>query len=472
MVLPVVALLVSLVLGSGPADAVPTAAGPDDPLKVVIVLDVSGSMARPAGNGLTLLGGARRAIAELTATLPAETEIGLRVYGSQYPGRDRRRSCRDTRLLVPVGPGTGEAVVAATTRLRPTGDTPIGLALKSAAGDLERGSASERVIVLVSDGEDNCSPPDVPPCQVVAGLRRGGVTVRVESVGVALRGQRSAQRALRCVAARTGGSYYDAADADALSAALERISSEALGALVAGSTAPGSRTLRGARTIKPGAYLTTLAPGGQTWFRFRTRPGDRPRVLATVQGVRRLRIPAENRDCPAWRVEIFNPYGEGGTYPPYGNAGSFDGIGLGVAGASSTGPVESYSVGIDYTGVWAMRLSLAADTFDTCSQSLPARNYESRFTLDMDGGPVDDDRGEADDGADDGDDSASPSPSPTPSPTSDPDEPSAAKKYSTPVDPDSTPAWVYPVVAVSVVVLLGAALVVGRLLVRRRRQGW
>ena len=119
-----------------------------------------------------------------------------------------------------------------------------------------------------------------------------------------------------------------------------------------------------------------------------------------------------------------------------------------------------------------MRLSLAVDTFDTCSQSLPARSYESRFTLDMDGGPVDDDRGEADDGPDDGADSASPSPSPTPSPTSDPDEPSAAKKYSTPVDPDSTPAWVYPVVAVSVVVLLGAALVVGRLLVRRQRQGW
>ncbi len=117
-----------------------------------------------------------------------------------------------------------------------------------------------------------------------------------------------------------------------------------------------------------------------------------------------------------------------------------------------------------------MRLSLAVDTFDTCSQSLPARSYESRFTLDMDGGPVGGDEGGR--RAGDGDDSASTTPSPTPSPTSDPDEPSAAKKYSTPVDPDSTPAWVYPVVAVSVVVLLGAALVVGRLLVRRRRQGW
>ena len=77
---------------------------------------------------------------------------------------------------------------------------PIGLALKSAAGDLDRGPASERVVVLVSDGEDNCSPPDVPPCQVVQGLRRGGVSVRVESVGVALQDEPAAQRALRCVA--------------------------------------------------------------------------------------------------------------------------------------------------------------------------------------------------------------------------------------------------------------------------------
>lgn len=453
----------------GPASLAPlraVAAGPDDPLKVVVVLDVSGSMARPGGNGLTLLGGARRAIAELTAALPPETEIGLRVYGSEYGGANRSRSCRDTRLLVPVGPGHGRAVVKATSRLRPTGDTPIGLALAAAADDLVRGSASERVIVLVSDGEDNCSPVGAAPCQVVRGLRRGRMSVRVESVGVALQGQPAAQRALRCVAQSSGGSFYDAADAEALSAALERISSDSLGVLGAGRALEGGRSLNRAHRITPGAYRTTIVPGEHAWFRFRARPGDRPRVLGTVQGLTSLRVPRGSRGCPAWRLELYNPYGEGGTYPPYGNSGAFDGVGLGTTGASTSGPVQSYSQGIDYSGVWALRLSLAADTLDTCSATLPAREYRARFTLDLDGGRPGSSRDAA------STEPPSPGPSLSSTPRTELDEASAAEKYNTPVRSETTPGWMYPVVAVGSVLLLGGAAVYLRLWFRRRQQGW
>ncbi len=80
----------------------------------------------------------------------------------------------------------------------------------------------------------------------------------------------------------------------------------------------------------------------------------------------------------------------------------------------------------------------------------------------MDGGTAGDGRGEDE----------SPVPTPTPSSSPKPDEPSAAEKYANPVDPVSTPAWVYPVVAVGVVVLLGAAPVTVRLLLRKRQQGW
>lgn len=452
VLLPLAAGLV----GAGLAGGAPSyAAEAGDPVKVVVVLDVSGSMRRPAGGGLTLLGGARRALAELTSTLPPTTEVGLRVYGSDYGGADRRRSCRDTRLLVPVGPRHGAAVVRDASDLRPTGDTPIGLALRKAADDLGDGPAARRVIVLISDGEDNCSRRGGAPCQVADGLRRGGVRVRVESVGIALRGHRGAQSALRCVATHTGGGYYDAGDAEAISAALERIGSDALGA---GTPVRGTTSRRTARLIVPGAYRTEVSPGGQVWFRFRTRAGDRPRVLATVQGQRSLRVPAQARDCPAWRVEIFNPYGEGGTYPPYGNSGSFDGVGLGTTGASSSEPVERYSLGIDYSGTWAMRLSLAAATVDTCSQGLPRRGYPARFSLGL---------GRT------GTDGAGPSdgPSPSESPAAD-GKPSAATKYQTPASPRSTPGWVYPVAAVAAVATAGAALVGGRRLVRRRRRGW
>lgn len=454
-------LVAALVLSASSALApAPAAANPDQTLEVIVVLDVSGSMARSAGNGLTLLGGARRAIAELVEALPSEVEIGLRVYGSEYAGGDRSRSCRDTRLLVPVGAGNGTAVVEATSSLRPTGDTPLVLALSAAADDFARRPGSERVIVLVSDGEDNCSPPGADPCRVARGFGRDGSSVRVESVGVALQGERKAERALRCVARRSGGSYYDAADADALSAALERISSDALGALDGGRPVAGGRSLDAARRVVPGAYRITLVPGEHAWFRFRARPGSRPRVLGTVRGQRSLRVPPASRGCPAWRIQLYNPYGEGGTYPPYGNSGVFDGVGLGTTGASTAGPVQRYSQGIDYSGEWALQISLAADTLDTCSATLPTRRYRARFTLGLEADAAEPP-------------SARPSGSPSSNlPADEHDEPSAAAKYDTPVDPATMPGWVYPVAAVGSMVLLGVVAVSAQLWFRRRRQGW
>ena len=184
-------------------------------------------------------------------------------------------------------------------------------------------------------------------------------------------------------------------------------------------------------------------------------------MLGTVQGLRSLRVPPELRNCRSWRVELYNPYGEGGAFPPYGNSGTFDGVGLGTTGASSSGPLERFSQGIDYTGTWAVRLSLGSETtssFDTCSQALPERAYEARFSLDLARADVEV--------------PASPSASPSSVVTADPQEPSAAEKYNTPVDPGSAPGWTYPVVAVALVVAAGAALVGVRLLIRRRRQGW
>jgi hypothetical protein len=298
---------------------------------------------------------------------------------------------------------------------------------------------------------------------VVSSLRREGVRIRVETVGVALAGRRTAERALRCVAARSGGSYYDAADASALSAALERISSESLGALGPGRPVTGSETSTDAPRVRPGAYRTTLAPGQQRWFRFRARPGDEPRVLATVRGLRTLVVPPEARSCPAWRVALYNPFGEGGSFPPYGNTATFDGLGTGSAGAATSGPVARYALGIDYSGTWTLRLSLAADTLQTCSATLPRRPYDVRFVLDVDHRPADVEP------------SSGPSatgPSGTPAAGPDVAGESAAAKYRTPVRPGGTPGWVYPVVAVGAVTAVVAALAALARLLRRRRQGW
>jgi hypothetical protein len=430
-----------------------------DPVRVLVVLDVSGSMRRRGGDGATLLDGARNALAELVYSLPPDTEVGLRVYGSEYGGTDRATSCRDTRLVVPVQRLDPGRIVAAANRLRPTGDTPIGVSLKYAAGDLRASAPAEQgVIVLISDGEDNCSPPATPPCQVVGGLQAQGFKVRIETVGVALAGNRAARRALECISGRTGGSYYDAQDASALSAALERISSAALGRLGRGRQVPGSARLSRAPLITPGTYRTALRPGQKAWYRFKATAGERPRVLATVEGVAALRVPKALRDCPAWRAELHNPYGEGATYPPYGNSGAFDGVGIGSTGASTTTRVRPYSKGIDFTGTWALQLSLARDTGETCSAYLPAgRSFRTRFALQVDEpGPR---RAPAE--------VTAPTPSASPGP-----ETSATERYTTPARPRETPAWVLPVTAVGMALLLGGAGAALLMVRRRRRRGW
>jgi hypothetical protein len=436
----------------------------------MVVLDVSGSMRRTDGAGRTLLEGARGALAELVGSLPRDAGVGLRVYGSEYAGRDRRRSCQDTRLLLPVSRVDPGRVRGAVEPLRPTGDTPIGLALRRAAGDLGELKASRRVVVLISDGEDNCSPPAPPPCEVAKTLRQSGVRLRVETVGVALEGKPKARRALQCISDNTGGDYYDARGADALSAALERISSHALGGLGPGKQVRGGRHFVRAPLLEPGSYRTALRPGEEKWFRVRVREHQMPRLLATVRGVRSLRLPREARRCPAWRAELYNPYGEGGTYPPYGNSGVFSGVGLGTTGASSARPVEEFPTGIDYAGIWRVRLALGTGGSETCSQYLPEdHRFPVRFSLSL-SGPAQE---EGEPGATVPEESASPSgsPSPTSAPEAEDEEAPVAAKYETPVR-ESTPAWLYPVVAVVAVVLLGLTVVGLRVMLRRRRQGW
>ncbi len=450
------------------------AARPDPSLRVMVVLDVSGSMARDDGAGRSLLRGAKRALHELLRSLPRGTVAGVRVYGSQYAGSDRSVSCRDTRLLVPPGPVDPARAARAVRGLRPTGDTPIGLALERAAADLGRGPATRRVVVLVSDGEDNCSPPDRPPCVVARGLGDRGVDVQVQTIGFALGGARggaSARSALRCISRATQGAYYDARNADALSAALERISRDTLGGLGRAEPVRGGRSRSRAPLVEPGSYRVSLLPGDALWFRFRAPRGAEPRVLATVKGLASLVVPTEDRRCPAWRVELYNPFGEGGTYPPYGNAGRFDGVGFGVTGASSAGPVSPRSLGIDYSGTWAVQVSLARDTLGTCSRHLPvARPFPARFSV------ATGLRGDAGRDRDSG--APSPSSAPEASPSSpaaragvEPREEAAGEKYRTRVR-EGAPAWAYPLVAVGLVLLAGA-VAGGVVLSRRRRtRGW
>ncbi|WP_371479866.1 VWA domain-containing protein [Kitasatospora sp. NBC_00315] len=172
--------------------------------RVDLVLDVSGSMRAADIEGRSRISVAQQSLNEVIDALPAETEFGIRTLGATYPGNDKAQGCLDTQQLYPVGRTDKVEAKTAVATLRPTGWTPIGLALRGAAQDLGKGETTRRV-VLITDGEDSCAPPD--PCDVARELAAQGIHLVVDTLGLAHDDKTRQQ--LLCIANATGGTYTD-----------------------------------------------------------------------------------------------------------------------------------------------------------------------------------------------------------------------------------------------------------------------
>jgi hypothetical protein len=175
-------------------------------------------------NGVRLIDGAKRALLDLIDGLPDDVLVGLRVYGHRYPNTDPVNGCTDTELVVPVGPLDRSVIADAIGSFDAMGFTPIGLSLQEAAEDFPP-DVSTKAVVLVSDGEDTCAPPD--PCEIAGELFSSGVFVRIETVGLVL-GDDAARDQLQCIAETTGGTYHDVGTIDLLGEELSAIADAAM----------------------------------------------------------------------------------------------------------------------------------------------------------------------------------------------------------------------------------------------------
>jgi Ca-activated chloride channel family protein len=194
-------------------------------IDIQIALDVSGSMAAKdfAPNRLEV---AKRVVREFVAGRPGD-RIGLTTFAGSAITRSPLTS--DRRML-------DELVAALEPTLTPDG-TAIGVALASAAARLEHSEAKSRIVVLVTDGVNNAGEIDPLSAAAVAeglGLEvytvgvgsegaaevpvqvRNPLTGRIETRDVTMRVEVD-EKLLAEIARRTGGRFYRAADADALS---------------------------------------------------------------------------------------------------------------------------------------------------------------------------------------------------------------------------------------------------------------
>lgn len=252
--------------------------------QLLVILDVSGSMERKDASGTTLMDGAREAVRSFVESVPGETEIGLRLYGSQYAGDAEAQGCTDTELAVPIAAASdsGGSIVAAVDRAKPTGFTPIGYSLTQAAADFSAEGA--RSIVLVSDGEDTCGKPS--PCKAARKLARDGIEVRVDTVGLFLQDDAAAREQLECIADATGGTYVPADDTAALTEQLGAVSSRAIARFqAAGEAIVGGASQVVAAPIEAGtSYVDDVVKGEARWYAIDLEVGQKLVVTSTDDG--------------------------------------------------------------------------------------------------------------------------------------------------------------------------------------------
>jgi Ca-activated chloride channel family protein len=231
-----------------------------------------------AGGG-SKMAAAKVALRTLVRQAPDDARIGLAVYGTGTgnSASDKAAGCRDVTVVRKPGPLDRAALTTTVDGVQPRGYTPIGQSLRVAAAELpERG---RRSIVLVSDGEDTCAPPD--PCEVARELAAAGVDLRIHAIGFDVDG--TARQQLSCLARVTGGTYLDAPDAATLATTLNRITQQALRFYQpVGTPVQGTGTPDGAPKLGTGNYLDSIRSGETRFYAVDVPPGYTLHASATV----------------------------------------------------------------------------------------------------------------------------------------------------------------------------------------------
>ena len=180
---------------------------------VLVILDASGSMWQKLDDRFRIEL-AREALVKLvTETIPAGTNFAFRAFGQKEP-----RSCR-TDLEIPLGPLDPASAVARINAINPQelSKTPIAASLDKVGDDLAAVSG-ERVVVIVTDGEETC---DGDPEAAIRKLKASGIDVRVNIVGFAI-DEFALRKTFERWAELGGGAYFDAQDADQLTGSIRQ----------------------------------------------------------------------------------------------------------------------------------------------------------------------------------------------------------------------------------------------------------
>lgn len=207
------AIIALVIAAARPQRGIAITLQPEEGVDIVLALDMSGSMSQgTAGRGApTRLEAARTVIDQFVGSLEGN-RVGLVIFQSRSlvmsPLTLDRDALRNTVRTIQPG-------------LLPDG-TAIGLGLAEALNLLRASDSRSRVVVLLTDGQNNAG--EIQPLQ--AGQLAKALGIRVYTVGfVSSRGGNDVDEAmLRRIATESGGAYHDAATQKELAKAYAAIS--------------------------------------------------------------------------------------------------------------------------------------------------------------------------------------------------------------------------------------------------------
>jgi hypothetical protein len=196
----------------------PASADEDSKPGFLFILDASGSMwGRLDGTEKIVI--AKDVMKEVIEGLPADSALGLEVYGHRKEG-----DCGDIEVISDLGTTDRAELLARLESLIPKGKTPLQSSLKTAETLLKEREDKDKVtIILVSDGKETCGGD---PCATTAQIMQSGINTQIHVVGFDVDEEERAE--LGCIAAEGGGEYFSASSGEQLLTALTTIGAETL----------------------------------------------------------------------------------------------------------------------------------------------------------------------------------------------------------------------------------------------------
>lgn len=184
-----------------------------------LVVDASGSMSAPFGStSETKFDIVRKAVADAVSDMSQQQadyprNFAVRVFGSNFPASENK--CDDTDLVVPMSEPSLGVVQKALAEIKPQGTSPIAAVIEKSVEDFSAGTSSDRVVVLVVDGADNCGADVCASAKKVDALPNKPI---IQIVGFDVSAEDATQ--LECAAKATGGRFYLARNENELRSSL------------------------------------------------------------------------------------------------------------------------------------------------------------------------------------------------------------------------------------------------------------